>query len=246
MNSSASLAPAVVYHGTGACFETFAPNACGLFFAERYSLAASFARISRSATPRVIAAALNIVKPWTAITYGYDVPYSDQLDQSPAAIMERGYDGIHLPTARVWIALQPEQVTVLDHDVAKDSFVSELATALDESPGTAQHFAAAGAWGMALALSEALDGALVVPDVGQAPFVRTLGGTFDWRGHADHGGGRPVSRDGLFGEALRAGLALAQIEEDHERALRCIDRAREIALLPATQDSPSDAEAPRP
>lgn len=246
MNSRTTFPPALVFHGTGACFETFAPNACGLFFAERYNLAASFARIAKTETPRVIAAALSIVNPWTAITYGDDVPYRDQIDQSPAAIMARGYDGIHLPTVRVWIALQPDQVTVIDHDIAGDGFVSDLATALDEAPGAAQHFADAGAWGMALALHEALGGMLVVPGSGKAPFVRTPSGTFDWRGCADHSGGYPVTRDDLLSEALRAGFAPAQVEEDRERASQCIDRAREISLLAPAEQSLCDAEAPRP
>lgn len=246
MSSLSVLPPALVYHGTGASFEEFAHNERGLFFAERYNLAASFARIRETDTPRVIAAVLDIVKPWTTITYGDDVPYRDQIDQSPAAIMARGYDGIHLPAARVWIALRPNQVTVIDPDVTSEGFVADLLSALDESPGAAHHFAHSGAWGMALALFESIGGMLVVPGGGQSPFVRTSSGTFDWRGQADHFGGYRVSRDDLVSEAIRAGLGHTQLEEDRVRASHVIDRAREMSLLASAEHAPCDFDSATP
>ncbi|WP_298705629.1 hypothetical protein [Variovorax gossypii] len=242
----ATLPPRIVYHGTEACFEAFAPNERGLFFAESYRLAASFSGIRKAGAPRVIAAALDISNPWTSITYGDDVPYRDQVDQSPAAIEAQGFDGIYMPASRVWIALRPNQVSVIDPNIAREGFVPNLRAALDEWPGAAQHFARSGAWGMALALYEAVGGMLVVPAGARAPFVRTASATFDWRGHADLSGGYPVMREDLIREAVRAGLTPAQLEEDRERAIQCIELAREMSLIARAEKAPCEIAAPQP
>lgn len=155
--------PSVVFHGTGLPFEVFAPNARGIFFAERYSAATPYSRIHRGAQPRVVAAALAITHPWVQITYPDDVPYSARVDQSVAAVAARGYDGIYVPEGRAWIAVHPEQVTIVESDVQRSAFVPHLQAAVDDAE-LGFHFEEDGCWGMALALKAVLGGDLVLRD----------------------------------------------------------------------------------
>lgn len=239
--------PPIVYHGTGATFGTFAPNERGTFFAEHYNAAASYQRIRKDAEPRVIAASLAIHNPWTIVRYGLDVPYSQQIDQSAVALRSRGFDGMYMPNERVWVAFEPEQISILDHSVSPTCFATHLQAAVDEAEA-GWHFEEGGCWGMALALRSAIGhgGEIVVRDDFVHAYVRAGGRTFDWQGEADFAGGRIVTRDQLVKEALVNGCSQEQLEADASWADQVIERAREIFLLEPTTLNHLDAERPKP
>ncbi|CAN7770114.1 hypothetical protein LJR290_007479 [Variovorax sp. LjRoot290] len=228
--TTASCPPPIVYHGTGATFDAFAPNERGIFFAERFNAAAAYQRIRRDAAPRVIAARLDIRNPWTAITYGADVPYRDQIDQSVAAIAARGFDGIYLPKERVWVATSPHQITVLDHAVPLASFAANMQAAADQSQA-GWYFEEGGCWGMALALRSALGGEIVLRDDFLHAYVRADGKTYAWQGESTFAGGRVVTRDQLVQEALGNGCAREQLDADTDWADQIIERARHMCFM---------------
>lgn len=236
--------PPVVYHGTGATFDAFSANERGIFFAERYGAAAAYQRIRRNATPRVIAASVEIRNPWTMITYAEDVPYRDRLDQSIAAIGRRGFDGIYQPNERVWVAVSPDQVTVLDHAVAPAGFAINMQDAVDEAEA-GWHFEEGGCWGMALALRSALGGEIVVRDGFIHAYVRAEGRAYDWQGEASFTGGRVVTREQLVREALANGCPKDKLDADFEWADHIIERARQMCLLEEARshDAAFDQEA---
>lgn len=101
--------PLTLYHGTQNVFTTFAHNPRGLFFTEDRDAAVPFSRI-RKGEPVIKAVHLVINRPWTMIRYSDDTPYSVQVDQSIATLKAKGFDGIHCPDDRVWIAFDPGQV----------------------------------------------------------------------------------------------------------------------------------------
>lgn len=111
-SQSQSVVPRV-FHGTSQDFEAFAPNERGLFFAEDRSRASAYVSVRRGPCARVIEAELNIVRPWTYIYYGLDVPMRDMLDQSTQALKAQGYDGVYMAKERVWVAFEPDQVRVV-------------------------------------------------------------------------------------------------------------------------------------
>ncbi|OUM04487.1 ADP-ribosyltransferase-containing protein [Variovorax sp. JS1663] len=239
--------PALVFHGTGATFDSFAPNERGIFFAEQYNAAASYQRIRRESEPRVIAASLDISNPWTMVRYGLDVPYSQHLDQSAAALKARGFDGIYMPKERVWVAFEPEQICIIEHAVSPTCFVEHLQAANDQAEA-GWYFEEGGCWGMTLALRTALGpgSEIVVRDDFVHAYVRAGGRTFDWQGEADFAGGRLVTRDQLTKEALANGCSQEQLDADTAWADQVIERAREIALLEQNTLNHNDAERPRP
>lgn len=232
--------PALVFHGTGATFDSFAANERGIFFAEQYNAAALYQRIRREAEPRVIAASLDIGNPWTIVRYGLDAPYRQQLDQSVAALKARGFDGIHMPNERVWVAFEPEQISIVEHAVSPTCFVEHLQTAIDQAEA-GWHFEEGGCWGMALALRTALGpgSEIVVRDDFVHAYVRAGGRTFDWQGESAFAGGRIVTRDQLIKEALANGCSQEQLEADTNWADQVIERARQLYLH---GDSAAEAE----
>lgn len=223
--------PSVVFHGTGLPFEVFAPNARGIFFAERYSAAAPYSRIHRGAKPRVVAAALAITHPWVQITYADDVPYSARIDQSVAAVVARGYDGIYVPEGRAWIAVHPDQVTIVESDVQRSAFVPHLQDAVDDAE-VGFHFEEGGCWGMALALKAVLGGDLVLRDGFTHAYVRVGSDTFDWQGASTFAGGHVVGRVELLRAALDSGVSPGEVESDTDLAFSVIDRAFERKFEP--------------
>lgn len=242
--------PELVFHGTGATFESFAANERGIFFAEQYNAAASYQRIRKDAEPRVVAASLDIRNPWTMVRYGLDVPYSQQLDQSAAALRARGFDGIHMPDERVWVAFEPGQISIVKHAISPTCFVEHLQAAIDQAEA-GWHFEEGGCWGMALALRTALGpgSEIVVRDDFVHAYVRAGGRTFDWQGESDFAGGRVVTRDHLIKEALANGCSQDQLEADTDWADQIIERARRLYLLgegaAETELLPAEASAPR-
>ena len=241
--------PALVFHGTGATFDSFAANERGIFFAEQYNAAASYQRIRREAEPRVIAASLDIGNPWTIVRYGLDVPYRQQLDQSAAALKARGFDGIHMANERVWVVFEPEQISIVEHAVSPTCFVEHLLTALDQAEA-GWHFEEAGCWGMALALRTALGpgSEMIVRDDFVHAYARADGRTFDWQGESAFAGGRIVTRDQLIKEALANGCSQEQLDADTAWADQIIERARQLHLLgdSATDTELTTAEASAP
>jgi hypothetical protein len=227
--TSHPASPAVLYHGTGATFDAFAPNKRGIFFAERYSVAAAYQRIRKDAAPRVIAARLDVRRAWTMITYADDVPYRDQVDQSVAAIAARGFDGIYLPKELVWVAVSPDQITILEHSVPPESFVVNLQEAADQA-GAGWYFEEGGCWGMALALRTALGGEIVVRDGFTHAYVRVQGKTYDWQGESSFAGGRVVTRDQLVQEALSNGRTAEDLDADTAWADQIIETARRMCF----------------
>jgi hypothetical protein len=244
--SSHPSPPAVLYHGTGATFENFASNERGIFFAEAFNTAASYQRIRRDAAPRVIAARLDIQRPWTMISYADDVPYRAQVDQSVAAITARGFDGIFLPKERVWVAVSPDQITVLDHSVPLDCFAVNLQAAADQAEA-GWYFEEGGCWGMALALRAALGGEIVVRDGFTHAYVRAQGKTYDWQGESTFTGGRVVTRDQLVQEAIRNGCSAEGLDADTAWADQIIESARHMCFQEewVAELSISQASAPR-
>lgn len=242
--------PALVFHGTGATFDSFATNERGIFFAEQYNAAASYQRIRKDAEPRVVAASLDIRNPWTMVRYGLDVPYSQQVDQSAGALKAQGFDGMYMPHERVWVAFEPEQISIVDHAVSPTCFVEHLQTVGDQAEA-GWHFEEGGCWGMALALRTALGpgSEIVVRDDFVHVYVRARGRTFDWQGECDFSGGRVVSRDQLITEALAHGCSQEQLDADSEWAAQIIDRARQLYLLgdraAETALTTAEASAPR-
>jgi len=239
--------PEPVFHGTGATFESFAANERGIFFAEKYNAAASYQRIRKDAEPRVIAACLDIRNPWIMVRYGLDVPYSQQLDQSTPALRARGFDGIYIPDERVWVAFEPEQISIVEHAISPTCFVEHLQAAIDQAEA-GWHFEEGGCWGMALALRSALGGDIVLRDDFVHAYVRFDGTTYDWQGESEFAGGRVVTRDQLVQEALANGCSKEQLDADTEWADQIIERAREMYLLgdAAADPEPSTAEASAP
>lgn len=244
--SSLLAPPPVLYHGTGATFDAFAPNERGIFFAERYNAAAAYQRIRRDAAPRVIAARLDIHRPWTMITYADDVPYRDRVDQSVAAIAARGFDGIYQPKERVWVAVSPDQIRVLEHSVPPASFVVNMQAAADQAEA-GWYFEEGGCWGMALALRAALGGEIVVRDGFTHAYVRAQGKTYDWQGESTFTGGRVVTRDQLVQEALANDCSKDQLDADVAWADQIIENARHMCFQEdsAAEHSISQASAPR-
>lgn len=98
-----------LYHGTQGVFTKFSSNPRGLFFTENRADAEPFSRI-RKGEPVIKAVHLAINRPWTMIRYSDDTPYNVQVDQSIATLKAKGFDGIHCPDDKVWIAFEPEQV----------------------------------------------------------------------------------------------------------------------------------------
>ncbi|VTU44226.1 hypothetical protein [Variovorax sp. RA8] len=230
--SARPIPPTIVFHGTSATFDAFAPNPRGIFFAEQFNSAASYQRIRKAGEPRVIAASVDIRNPWTIIRYGLDVPYSQQADQSATALKARGFDGMYMPHERVWVAFEPEQIGIVDHAVAPTCFVEHLQAASDQAEA-GWHFEEDGCWGMALALRTALGpgSEIVLRDGFTHAYVRAGGRTFDWQGESDFTGGRVVTRDQLITEALAHGCSAEQLDADSEWADQIIERARQLYLL---------------
>lgn len=106
--------PLLLFHGTGSLFERFQPNPRGIFFSEDARAALSYTKIRKTETPRVIGAHLTIRAPWVYVRYGDDCPYSQQIDQSVAALCAAGYDGIHDPVNNVWVAFSPDQIQIVE------------------------------------------------------------------------------------------------------------------------------------
>lgn len=137
----------LVYHGTQAVFDTFATNPRGIFFTEDRAAAESFTRI-RKGSPVVKTVHLNIQKPWVMVRYSDDTPYSQMLDQSIPALKAQGYDGIHCPDDKVWIAFEPGQIIAAVATIDRTSIQQQLqsneqvfvdAVEVDEVPLDAQH-----------------------------------------------------------------------------------------------------------
>ncbi|WP_449426223.1 ADP-ribosyltransferase-containing protein [Rhodanobacter lindaniclasticus] len=117
--------PLPVYHGTAEEFDTFDPARSGsttahmtanlgTFFAEDRAKAQHYAENASQGVPaeeRVIDAYLAIRKPYTMSLKQF--MGLDSQEES-AALRERlvkeGYDGIHIPEVRQWIAFQPNQI----------------------------------------------------------------------------------------------------------------------------------------
>lgn len=107
----------LLYHGTSASFEEFASNPRGIFFAENASDARNFSAIRRGGRPRVIEARVCVTKVWEVIRYGQDVPYSQMVDQSVAALKAQGFDAMHDPIDRRWVIFDPKQIDMLRSDI---------------------------------------------------------------------------------------------------------------------------------
>lgn len=232
--------PPVLFHGTSAAFDAFEANPRGIFFAERYTAAAPYARIRAGGARRVMAAALNITNPWVQIAYADDVPYSVRIDQSVSAVAARGYDSIYVPKERVWIATREDQVSVLAQEVAPSAFIPHLQQAVDDAQ-VGFHFEEGGCWGMALALKAVLGGDLVLRDGFTHAYVRAAGSTIDWQGVASFDGGRLVSRDELLAAARDNGVLQQEVEADVDLALSIIDRAH-VLVFAAHTDADADAD----
>jgi hypothetical protein len=105
-----------VFHGTCFEFDEFDSNPRGIFFSQDRQKALSYcgvhARKPGAAVPRLIEARLRIRNPWNYVSYGLDVPYRDQLDQSCPALMKKGYDGLFMPEEGVWVAFDARQVRI--------------------------------------------------------------------------------------------------------------------------------------
>lgn len=123
--------PLTLYHGTQGVFTKFSSNPRGLFFTENRADAEPFSRI-RKGEPVIKAVHLAINRPWTMIRYSDDTPYSVQVDQSIATLKAKGFDGIHCPDDKVWIAFEPRQVfevkesMLLDGTTDDESFQNSL------------------------------------------------------------------------------------------------------------------------
>jgi hypothetical protein len=221
------IPPPLVYHGTGAAFDAFAPNDRGIYFAERYDTAASYQRIRKTDTPRVLASSVDITRPWQMIRYPLDTPYSKMVDQSVATLSARGYDGIYMPQERAWVAFRPEQVTILEQDVPAACFAPYLRAAVEQTCA-GNYFEESGCWGMALALRSALGhgSEIVLSDDNAYPCARTGGRCYDWRGESPFAGGRVVTRDELLNVAFANECPENQVVADCEWAAQIIEVAR--------------------
>lgn len=105
--------PKVMYHGTSAEFESFNANPRGAFFASDPAGAAVFSKL-RKGTPRIIEGYLAIRNPWTMVRYADTTPFSQQVDQTPAALAAKGYDGIDFGKGTV-VAFRPAQIKATDN-----------------------------------------------------------------------------------------------------------------------------------
>ena len=101
--------PLTLHHGTSAQFYDFLPNPRGIFLAETHAQAEPYSRI-RKGVPVIKVVHLAAKRPWTMVRYSLDTPYCNQIDQSVESLRARGYDSIHCPDERVWIAFEPEQI----------------------------------------------------------------------------------------------------------------------------------------
>ena len=101
--------PLVVYHGTASDVAAFEPNERGIFFAENPETAEPYSRIRRG-SPNIVPVYLSIKKPWLMVNYSDDTPYSQMVDQSPASLKAKGYDGMHDAANGIWVTFDPMQI----------------------------------------------------------------------------------------------------------------------------------------
>ena len=98
--------PLTLHHGTQSVFRVFNPNPRSLFFTEDLAAAGPYSCI-RKGKAIIKAVYLAINRLWTIVRYSEDTPYSTQIDQSIATFKAKGFDGIHCPDDKVWIAFEP-------------------------------------------------------------------------------------------------------------------------------------------